>query len=360
MKVHQIGILVTMITLGITGVGTAAMHTYSVFNSSKRVDTEAVTKHALQADIQEYARERDDENEGGGGGNNGGDNPRDDTPPRRNQEPIESTGLYTPQTNLKADLSNPVDVGGYTFYSAPTRNSTSNTYSFDPKKATEITLSLMHDYLPCVTLKKDSVDWAIKDHIWTYEHKRTGTAWQSNGNIKKLGISNIDTSAPAGSIAIDGVKRYIVAMPAGVVNQTIYSSGSWQTQTGGSAADFGNYNGSLNADVVFEKGGSKYYLPVTFGDAKGHTYPGGLCQTSIAASGGMFAYQGSSGSDWTKHEVASKENFPAAYNNLLMGKWGGGTYDASYSMHYLEMCICDSNGLKPFNGFTLKSIIVYK
>lgn len=87
-------------------------------------------------------------------------------------------------------------------------------------------------------------------------------------------------AGPGGSATSSG--RYLVAVAPGVVCREY-----WKTTNGiGLSASWYGY-GSKKMDLVLkERGtGATYFVPITAGDAKAHSYPYGMVQTGIHTPG---------------------------------------------------------------------------
>ena len=199
--------------------------------------------------------------------------------------------------------------GWLKMYSAPTCESSSNTYFVNIPKIKEDTFGYISSATGDLKHSAASTSWCS----YEFSSLKTlhGISWQ-NG-IGNCGVYN---------------DRYLVAVGPGIVYNEYYGS------TGGVGNNASWYQyGNKKMDIVLQNNtsGEIVYVPITTGDAKGHSYPFGVYQTGIATPGSTTAQM--HGSDFKSDTAISNigtasdpQNAINTYNQRLKSLTG---YDIS-------------------------------
>ena len=89
---------------------------------------------------------------------------------------------------------------------------------------------------------------------------------------------------------VDGVTAIQIAVVPSLVDRTYcaaFATDTWQYKSTPDASIYGYVKDGTPRKycIIMEKDGNTYYMPVVANDAKGHTFPGGVCQTHVQVVG---------------------------------------------------------------------------
>lgn len=196
---------------------------------------------------------------------------------------IDTNSWYTDMPGIKGDTSSSVDLGGFKLYKNPPWDSTSDTFYMNVLKAKE-------DYWNYLTKlgAKDSVYHGSLQEVLNNSFSVDVAYVCSNARS--------DAKTPDGSKScgakykkIDGVDCCYMCITPAMVDKKYVTDKHYDTSNSWSKTNEGALLSKLKFCAVMTKKGndlqdqSKYlYLPCIKGDAKGHTYPWGIVQTSVA------------------------------------------------------------------------------
>lgn len=232
--------------------------------------------------------------------------------------------------------------GWMVYYDGPTEKSTDKTYTIN---VGNVYRDIYTAYNSILGENKSVTNYWCSYEFGSWKSSYQGVTW-----IKGAG----------GSATANG--RYLIAVAPGVVYRDYYSI------KGGISNSRSWYNyGNLDMDLVLvdKRTGEKVYVPVTTGDAKGHSYPFGMMQTGIATP--QSASQSISGSDFS-YDFAIKNLGNAKnssevirnYNAKLKAATGYSAYQ--YLSHgMVEWCYSVNSSMISdlINSYSLSEIIVY-
>ena len=215
---------------------------------------------------------------------------------------LDADGWYTDLAGQKADKSNFVDVMGFKGYKGLPWDANSQTFFFNSYKAK---LDLW-DYLD-----KLGAPHLTGDYQTTREFTMNNSMTRSSSTVTSIARRCPHGYTASGIMygAVDNEQcLFLGPYPAGI-SKTYYSSGNWTK--GAWAGITYNWQTWKGCAVFVEKGKSPtdpqnyLYVPCIAGDAKGHTYPWGVTQTTMSISSNThIAWPASSGrnpqNDWSQ------------------------------------------------------------
>ena len=184
--------------------------------------------------------------------------------------------------------------GWLNLYSGPTSTVGVDSYFVNTVKATQDIVSDMNNN--GITVHYSESNWCIYEFGPAYwENTLQGVHWERG---------------EGGAAVKNG--RYLIAVGTGIGHRNYW------VHTGGVSLSASWYDyGNKKMDLVLQENstGALYYVPVTTGDSKGHTFPYGIIQTGIRTPKSM-SEQIHGASFATATDAASIQERDAAYNNL--------------------------------------------
>lgn len=206
--------------------------------------------------------------------------------------PVEANGTGKVATTLDGWLK---------LYDAPTASKSSSSYYVNTALA-------RNDIQKDVASKVDNMKSTSVSGSWCSIEYYNAT---SDGSARKLQGVKWDIGDGATAVKND---RYLIACGPGIVKEFYWKN------TGGIGNDRGWYNyGSKKMDLVVKSksSGQTYYIPVTTGDSKAHTFPYGISQTGVAIPN--HASTSLSGSDFSSDFAISGFGNAKDYGSALNG-----------------------------------------
>lgn len=197
--------------------------------------------------------------------------------------PVEAEG--------KGDKVKTVD-GWLELYDAPTEKSSSSSYYVNTALARS-------DIQEDVASKVSNMNSTSVPRAWSsieyYSATNDGSERKMHGVKWEIGTGTAATK--------NG--RYLIAVAPGIVNENY-----WQKTGGiGNSSSWYDYGSKKMDLVVIERSsGTQYYIPVTTGDSKAHSFPYGISQTGVRIPG--LASENLVGSDFSSD--AAIRNFGTA------------------------------------------------
>lgn len=159
---------------------------------------------------------------------------------------------------------------------------TSGTYNFEGKALT-VKVNNGQEF-PAYSGIPEAWGWSESTNATVWHYQNTGSAWVSNFS-SETGASSVSTyktlNKEYGNSTLSeykGVKCLQICTTAAIVNCGFTPSG----QSG--ANDVGSGSTGVEGVIIVKDSGTGnyYYIPAYVTDAKAHTYPGGIVQTSCA------------------------------------------------------------------------------
>ena len=245
--------------------------------------------------------------------------------------------------------------GWLNLYSGPTATAGATSYFVNTEKATQ-------DIISDMTNNGINVHYGASN--WC--------GYEFGPNKRRTVLQGVTWEQGEGGSAVKN-GRYLIAVAPGIVYRNYWAN------TGGVSLNASWYEyGTKKMDLVLQENstGTLYYVPVTTGDAKGHSFPYGMIQTGIHTPNSMSEQiSGASFATATDEETIRQRDF--AYSNLgtaadyysVMRTFNDLTIEDGYSagigqwmMHgAIEWCYKSTTmNLQALRSrFKLKGVIVY-